>query len=162
MGTILNEGLRLPERRFENLDFARGSPYETRLQPTQPFGRRVMDASVARLLRHVLAEVVEEGTARRLAGVFAETAGGKTGSGDNRSETFGPGGALQSSRVVSRTGSFVFFVGDRFFGVLTAHVGGEQARNYSFTSALPVAVLKLLAPDIEAAEHWAGQPRVRE
>jgi len=77
--------------------------------------------------------------------------GGKTGSGDNRFKTFSRGGGLTSTRAVSRTGTFVFYLGDRFFGVLTAYVAGEKADRYSFTSALPVAVLKLLAPTIEAA-----------
>jgi len=42
----------------------------------------------------------------------------------------------------------VFYIGDRYFGVLTAYVGGDKAGDYVFTSALPVATLKLLAPAI--------------
>jgi hypothetical protein len=40
----------------------------------------------------------------------------------------------------------VFYIGDRYFGVISASVLGKQAENYTFTSALPVAILKLLAP----------------
>jgi hypothetical protein len=51
-------------------------------------------------------------------------------------------------RAQNRTAAFVFYVGDRFFGVVTAIVPGEQAAAYRFTSALPVEVLKLLAPAV--------------
>jgi cell division protein FtsI/penicillin-binding protein 2 len=115
-----------------------------------------MAAAVAQALRAVLAGVVEGGTARRLDGMFLDTAGdpvrigGKTGSGDNRFVTYSRGG-LRSSRAVSRTGTFAFYIGDQYFGVLTVHVGGGQANNYSFTSALPVAALERLAPAIQTA-----------
>jgi hypothetical protein len=49
---------------------------------------------------------------------------------------------------VSRTATFVFFVGDRYYGVITATVPDAGAKDYRFTSALPLAVLKLLAPEI--------------
>ena len=52
------------------------------------------------------------------------------------------------SRAVSRTATFVFFIGDRYFGVITAYVPGQTAQNYHFTSALPVQILKNLAPDL--------------
>jgi len=76
------------------------------------------------------------------------TVGGKTGTGDNRVEVFGAGGQLVRSKSVSRTATFVFFIGDRYFGVITAYVPGQTAQNYNFTSALPVQILKNLAPDL--------------
>ncbi len=154
MGVILNDGVRLPALRVTRLHAAAATPYETLLTPRRDAGVRVLPPPVARALRALLAQVVEKGTARRLAGAFARedgtpvTAGGKTGSGDNRYETYSRGGGVISSRVVNRTATFVFYVGDRYFGVVTAHVDGEAARNYRFTSALPVTVLKLLAPSI--------------
>ena len=64
---------------------------------------------------------------------------------------------LLSSRVVSRSGTFVFFIGERHFGTLTAYVKGPEAERYQFTSALPTQVLKTLAPllrqEINRAEH---------
>ena len=48
----------------------------------------------------------------------------------------------------NRTATFAFFLGDRFFGTLTAHVHGEEADKYGFTSSLPVAILKVMAPDL--------------
>jgi hypothetical protein len=71
--------------------------------------------------------------------------GGKTGSGDNRYET------KKGSRAISRTGTFAFYIGDRYFGVITAYVGEEKASIYVFTSALPVTALKLIAPTLEAS-----------
>ena len=73
--------------------------------------------------------------------------GGKTGTGDNRVEVFGAGGRLIKSRAVSRTATFVFFIGERYFGVITAYVPGETAQNYNFTSALPVQILKISRPN---------------
>jgi hypothetical protein len=55
-----------------------------------------------------------------------------------------------SSRAIDRTATFVFYIGDRYYGVLTAFVPGSQAGEYRFTSALPVSILKILAPDIES------------
>ena len=62
---------------------------------------------------------------------------------------FGPGGRLISSKAVNRTATFVFYVGDRYYGVLTAVVDGPESGGYSFTSMLPVHIVRLLAPDLE-------------
>src|SRR5260370_170915 len=75
--------------------------------------------------------------------------GGKPGTGDNRFDTFGRGRALIESRVVDRTATFVFFLGERFYGTVTAYVSGEEAENYKFTSALAVVLLKALAPQLK-------------
>jgi hypothetical protein len=148
IGIIVNDGIRLPSMRIAKLRFARSTPYETIFAADEPAGTRVMEPEIAHALREVLAGVVQNGTARRLAGVFVDghhspiQVGGKTGSGDNRYET------RRVSRAVSRTGTFAFYIGDRYFGVITAYVGEESASHYTFTSALPVAVLKLLAPNL--------------
>jgi hypothetical protein len=55
-------------------------------------------------------------------------------------------GQLLASRVVNRSAIFVFSIDDRFFGTLTAYVPGSRAAQYDFTSALPVQLLKVLAP----------------
>ena len=155
MGIILNDGVRLPTIDARKLRFASGTPYETILEPAPRSGERVMSVAAARILRSVLAGVVKEGTARRAAGAFVDAAGrttelgGKTGSGDNRYKTFARGGGVIASRPVSRTAAFVFYIGDRYFGVITTSVTGKEAGSYGFTSTLPVALLKLLAPSIE-------------
>jgi cell division protein FtsI/penicillin-binding protein 2 len=156
VGILVNDGLRRPSSSLNKIHFAGGTPYETLLEPTPPRGEQVLPVEVARAARQAMATVVEQGTARRLNGVFKLsngqilTAGGKTGSGDNRFETFNRAGAVVSSRATNRTATFVFYIGERYFGVITAYVQGREAGNYHFTSGLPVTILKLLAPGIVA------------
>jgi hypothetical protein len=103
--------------------------------------------------------VVEGGTARRIHGAFVGTdsvplvVGGKTGSGDNRQDKFDRRGRTIASRPVSRTATFVFYIGPKHFGVVTASVMGRRSGDYSFTSSLPLAVLRLLAPAIQQSIH---------
>lgn len=59
-----------------------------------------------------------------------------------------------------------FYIGDRYFGVLTAFVPGKEASRFRYTSALPVSLLKLLGPTISARigspgglqGGWGGGP----
>lgn len=161
MGIIVNDGVRQPMLRLTRLHFGEGTPYETEMAPRAGTGVQVMRPEVARALRGALAAVVDGGTARRLSGAFKDAdgkklvTGGKTGSGDNRFKTFGRGGFLKSARPVSRTATFAFYVGDRYFGVMTAFVPGKEAGQYEFTSALSVNVLRLLAPTVN--DRMAGK-----
>jgi membrane peptidoglycan carboxypeptidase len=154
IGVLVNDGIRRPGMALTHIHFARGTPYETLLERKAEQGQRVLAPEVARAVRKAMAAVVETGTARRLSGVFRLpdgsliTVGGKTGSGDNRIETFNRSGGVTSSRATNRTAAFVFYIGDRYYGVVTAFVQGREAENYHFTSALPVTVLKLLAPSL--------------
>jgi hypothetical protein len=115
-------------------------------------GERLLPAEVADTARDALAGVVEGGTASRLKGVFVREdgtpvqVGGKTGPGDHRFDVFGKGGRLVSSRVVSRTGTLVFYIGDRYFGTMMAYVREPYAAHYKFTSAMPAQLLKAMAP----------------
>ena len=167
MGIILNDGVRRPARSVTRFALANGTPYHTVMEPTRAAGEQVVPVSVARALRGVLADVVDKGTAQRLRGAFVGpgdvpvVVGAKTGSGDNRFETYARGGGVISSRVVSRTGTVVFFIGDRYYGALTASVSGKTAGSYQFTSALPVSVLKLLAPELSARLGGPVGPRPR-
>lgn len=152
MGIIVNNGVRSPIVRLEQLHFAANTPYDAVVTRQAAAGEQVMPAEVATVVRHALADVVAQGTARRLNKAFTlpdgteVTAGGKTGTGDQRFDVYGKGGRLIQSRVVNRTATFVFYIGDRFFGTLTAYVHGSEAAKYRFTSGLPVQVLKSLAP----------------
>ncbi len=154
VGVLLNDGVRLPTVRLDQMQFAKGTPYETRLAYVPPKGERVLPSEVARIARETMALVVENGTAKRLSGVFKRpdgspiTVGGKTGTGDHRFEVYGKGGVLISERVVSRSGTLVFYIGERHFGTVTAYVKGPEAANYSFTSSLPAQLLKVLAPQL--------------
>jgi membrane peptidoglycan carboxypeptidase len=162
MGIVQNGGRRLPERRIEAFRFAPGTPYETVLEPSPDAGEAILRPEVADAVKQVLLEVVESGTARRIRGAFSrenetETAiGGKTGTGDSRHKEFAPDGRLLTSRVLSRTASFAFLLGDRHFGVITAYVDGSRAEDYVFTSSLPLQVLRYLDP---ALASLLGDPR---
>jgi membrane peptidoglycan carboxypeptidase len=153
MATIMNDGVRVPTVTIERLRFAADTPYETLLSPaSRP--ERVMPVEVARTVRAVLTAVVADGTARRLGGAYVAEdgtplpVGGKTGTGDNRFDRFSAGGGLISSHVVDRTATFVFFLGDRFFGTATAYVSGPDAARFHFTSALAVQLVRVLEPEL--------------
>ena len=55
------------------------------------------------------------------------------------------------SYSVSRSAVFTFFVGDRFYGVVTAYVNGPQSASYDFTSSLATQVFRVLAPRLDDA-----------
>jgi hypothetical protein len=59
---------------------------------------------------------------------------------------FAPGGRIVESRPVNRTSTFVFFLGDRYFGVITAYVPGPEAGEFGFTSSLPLEILRRMLP----------------
>ncbi|AYC33894.1 penicillin-binding protein [Pseudomonas cavernae] len=155
MGIIQNDGVRLPTVRIDSLHFAASTPYETRLGIDPDRGERVLPVEVAAALRNAVTSVVEGGTARRLAGSFQLadgtplTVGGKTGTGDNRIESVTRSGWVKSSKAMNRTATFVFYLGENHFGTLTAFVPGQAAEGFRFTSALPVQVLKGMAPILQ-------------
>jgi membrane peptidoglycan carboxypeptidase len=154
MGIIVNEGIRRPTIRLESLHFAEATPYETRFQRRQQIGERVLPKDVTDVARRALIDVVESGTAKRLRGALVDVngntieIGGKTGTGDHRFDTYGKSGQLISSRVVNRSATFMFLLGERFFGTLVAYVPGEEAAKYHFTSALATQILKNLMPTL--------------
>ena len=61
--------------------------------------------------------------------------GGKTGTGDHRYDVHGKGGQVISSRVVNRTATFVFLIGDRYFGTVMAYVHGPRRREATSSPA---------------------------
>ncbi|MBV4485297.1 penicillin-binding protein [Pseudomonas sp. SWRI153] len=152
IGTILNDGVRMPTLRIDSLHFAANTPYETKLINDPDVGKRVMPSEVAAALREALSQVVDAGTAKRVSGSFVTAdgkplaMGGKTGTGDNRIEAVGSGGRILSSKSINRTATFVFYIGDSHFGTMTAFVPGRTAETFKFTSALPAQVLKGMAP----------------
>lgn len=150
MGIIVSGGTRYPMVRVEEMHFGAGTPTETIVARKPEKGERVLPPEVAETIRRELAGVVESGTAGRAKGALqALTIGGKTGTGDNRFETHGPGNKLLASTAINRTATFVFYAGDHFFGVITAFVDGPEADSYKFTSALPVQIFRHLAPAIQ-------------
>ncbi|MCP2023179.1 UNVERIFIED_ORG: membrane peptidoglycan carboxypeptidase [Pseudomonas reinekei] len=169
IGTILNDGVRMPTLRIDSLHFAAHTPYETQLINDPDVGKRVMPSEVATAMREALSQVVDAGTAKRVAGSFKLpdgtplAMGGKTGTGDNRIEAIGSGGRILSSKSLNRTATFVFYIGDNHFGTLTAFVPGRSAESFTFTSALPVQVLKgmapILTPYLQPGTHTMCQPK---
>ena len=162
MSILVNDGVRAPMTSLTGMRFAADTPYETHLSLKPAKGARLMPAEVAQTVRRALLRVVESGTAARLAGALKDASGkpiaigGKTGTGDHRFERFGKGGQLLESRVVNRTATFVFYLGDRHFGTLTALVPGEQAGQFGFTSSLTAQILKTLLPQLQP--HLFPQP----
>jgi len=155
MGIIVNQGIRKPVERIDSLHFAKDTPYETLVRQSKAaVGERIISADVARAAADAIRAVVSEGTAKRVKAAFKMAdgsiiaVGGKTGTGDQRFDVYGAGGRLIESRFVNRSATFVFNIGERFYGSMTAYVHGPQAANYDFTSALPVQLLTTLAPSL--------------
>jgi membrane peptidoglycan carboxypeptidase len=155
MGVILNNGVRVPTVLVERLHFAAGTPFETVVEHPAVQGEKLLSPELAAAVRGVLTDVVETGTALRLAHAIVKEdgtwipIGGKTGTGDHRYVTFSAAGVIKESRPVNRSATFVFFIGDRFYGTLTAFVPGADAANYEFTSSLTAQVLKYLLPTLK-------------
>lgn len=164
MGIILNDGVKYPVIKIAGMTFAEGTPYETTFSRKPPDGVQLLKPEVARRVKTALKDIVQNGTARRVGGAFKDIfgqtieVGGKTGTGDHRFDSYGKGGHLISSRVVNRTATFTFLIGDRFFGVVSGHVHGPEAAKYDFTSALAAGLLKALAP---ALQPLVGVPSPR-
>ncbi|MHB9102010.1 MAG: transglycosylase domain-containing protein [Sulfuricella sp.] len=170
MGIILNDGVRVPTVLIERMRFGADTPYETVVERAPVKSERLFTPELAATVRGVLIDVVEGGTAMRLAHAIVREdgvqipLGGKTGTGDHRYVTFSAAGTIKESRAVNRSATFVFFIGDRFFGTLTAFVPGADAANYEFTSSLSAQVLKnlltTLKPLIDSARPLPEQARL--
>ncbi len=154
-GIIQNDGVRKPAIKFTEVDIGKGTPYETVATPKEKPGARVLPEEIAKLVRREMNGVVEEGTAVRIRNAVMLSngqkldIGGKTGTGDNRVQTFSAHGHVTSSEAKSRTGTFVFAIGDRLYGVFTGYVFGPEAGDFKFTSAVAVQGVKALLPDIQ-------------
>lgn len=164
MGILLRDGQRFPTVRVDSLHFGADTPYETKLEHTVPKSRQVLSPILCRVVRSVLRDVVEHGTAIRARGAIVDGAGvvlpigGKTGTGDNRVYSTGPNGT-RTSVAMSRTSTFVFYAGDRFFGTVVAYVEGPQADHHQFTSSLTTAILKMIGPRLAPLMRDASAAR---
>ncbi|MDZ7922838.1 MAG: transglycosylase domain-containing protein [Marinagarivorans sp.] len=154
MGIILNNGNRIAPQRVSRMVFAAETPYETHVSFPPAVEETVMQPEVAHAMKLALADVVNKGTGRRLRGAYKNAdgsdmvMGAKTGTGDNRLVSRA-GGQRITGRALSRTATLVFYLGDNHFGTLTAFVVGDEAGQYSFTSALPSQVLRGMASILE-------------
>ena len=154
IGILVNNGYRRPMVRIEEIEAAASTPYEVSFSRRSQIGDKVLSTEITGFIRALLFDVVKKGTAIRGSRSFVRKdgteipLGGKTGTGDHRYEIYGKGGTLIGSRVMNRTATFAFMIGDRFFGTITVFVPGPEAAQYGFTSSLPVAILKALAPQL--------------
>ena len=164
MGILVNNGVRNPSVRIEDLHFGASTPTETVLTHRLPAGQRVIEPVIAQLIREQLIGVVQNGTGRRAQGGFPMPGGriipvgGKTGTGDNRLESFSANGHVIGDKAVSRTATFVFMIGDRFYGTVVAFVPGKKAASYKFTSALAVQIFKDLQPQLRSLVAGDSHP----
>ena len=164
MGIILNDGVQLANTDIATLRFAEGTPYETHLawQPAAP--RRVLLPEVAATVRRALEDVVESGTGQRLRGAYRGAncellhVGGKTGTSDERFRTFGANRRVTYERPVNRAATFVFFLGQRFFGTITAYVPGPDSSQFHFTSSFVVQLLRAIAPELRDLLEGGATP----
>ena len=144
-----------PTLRLDKIDFAAGTPYEN-AYGIPPARRRTRTAWRGHTGRPGNAGACGgrrygKTPARRLhaTGRLSHHHGRKDRHGRSpASKRTARGGVVLSSRVVSRSGTLVFYIGDRHFGTLTAYVAGPEAAKYKFTSALPAQILKALAPKL--------------
>lgn len=154
-GILQNNGVLIPVTKFTGIEFAANTPYQLSFDAGKTEPKRVLPEVITKLVRAEMQKVVEEGTARRayhsiqLSDGHYLPVGAKTGTGDNRFQTFAANGAVKSSDAKSRTATFVYIIDDRFFGCVTAYVDGPSAGKFKFTSALPAQVFKALTPDIQ-------------
>jgi len=155
MGIVINGGVRKSTQRIDTLHFAANTPYDTKVAKGKPTtNEQVLAPEVARAVADEIRGVVSDGTAKRVKSAFVSAdgsiipVGGKTGTGDQRFDVYAAGGRLIESRYVNRSATFVFNIGERFFGSMTAYVHGPDSKNYDFTSALPVQLLTVLAPSL--------------
>ncbi|OLL32365.1 glycosyl transferase family 51 [Burkholderia sp. SRS-W-2-2016] len=155
IGVIANDGNKVPTDTLTQIDFAKDTPYETHFRRAAVAPQQQLSPEIAGTVRMLLRDVVTGGTARRLAQGITFPNGqtldvyGKTGTGDQRLNVYAKGARLIESRKVNRSATFVFALGDRFYGTLTAWVHEPYASHYEFTSALAVQLLKSMAPALQ-------------
>jgi hypothetical protein len=158
MGILANDGVRRPTLRIRSLRFAAGTPFDTIVKPRLAADERLLPSSLVAVVKQELIGVVKEGTARRISGVMAfpdgtpVEVGGKTGTGDNRFTRFAKGGGMIESRVINRTGTFVFMIKS----LLRDHHRLRSRRRRPRTLHQCASGAGFAAPcaDPDASHHW--------
>ncbi|WP_150614079.1 transglycosylase domain-containing protein [Pandoraea terrigena] len=154
MGIIANDGRKVQQESLSSLTFATATPYETHFAHAFDAGQEVILPAIVDVVRGLLRDVVTGGTGKRLADGLPLGPGrmlevyGKTGTGDQRFNVYARGARLIESRKVNRTATFVFMIGNRFYGTLSAYVHEPYAARYTYTSAMAVQLLKSLGPTL--------------
>ncbi|MGG1944191.1 transglycosylase domain-containing protein [Trinickia sp. NRRL B-1857] len=154
IGIVANEGKSDRAQSIDTLTFAEGTPFETRFGRAPSPANQAISPDIVTVVRSLLHDVVNGGTGARLSTGLPLGDGrtlpvyGKTGTGDQRFGVYARGGRLIESRKVNRTAVFVFVIGDRFYGTLTAYAHEPYAARYDYTSAMAVQLLKSLGPSL--------------
>lgn len=154
IGIIAGDGRMRRPHSVDTLAFAAGTPFETQFARAPSAGDQVVSPEIVAVARRLLRSVVLGGTGARLSTGLPLGNGrtldvyGKTGTGDQRFDVYARGGRLIESRKVNRTATFVFVIGDRFYGTLTAYAHEPYAARYDYTSAMAVQLLKTLGPSL--------------
>ncbi len=157
-GIISADGMKYPTIRINKLSFGTGTPYETVLERKEEPGNRIMSQEIAQSVKNIMYDVVENGTAVRLKGQFTDSTGtpirvgGKTGTGDHHYKI----GSMEIK--LDRTATFMFVLGDKWFGTLSCAIPGKDAKNYVFTSTLPVTILKHVLKRIDLVDTKGAKP----
>jgi membrane peptidoglycan carboxypeptidase len=153
-GIIQNDGVRRPVVKFTSIEIGKNTPYETTATPHATPGARVLPEEVTTLVRREMIGVVQEGTGVRLRNAVTLSdgrqlpVGVKTGTGDNRKQTFNARGGVRTDEKVSRTATVDFVIGDNIWGTATANIIGPDAKDFKFTSGLAAQLIKVAVPDI--------------
>ncbi len=156
IGIVANDGRMVAPQTIASLDFATGTPFETHFAHPQREGSAAIAPEIVNVVHQLLRDVVTGGTGQRLATGLPLGDGrtlevyGKTGTGDQRFDVYAPGARLIESRKVNRTATFVFVLGNRFYGTLTAYAHEPYAARYTYTSAMAVQLLKSMGPELRA------------
>ena len=155
-GAVENYGVMLPTMQIDSINIGSGTPFETVFGRSWVGAHRVCSEEVAAEVKKAMEAVVDGGTAVRLKDALKRSNGSsiiiaaKTGTGDNRLESYDQKGRVIKSEAKSRTATVVFALGDRFFGTLTAFVKNDPAvEKFSFTSSLAVQALRSMMPVLE-------------
>jgi len=155
IGIVASGGKMLPTQSISELEFAKNTPYETQLKRVTSPQQTALAPEIVGVVHHLLRDVVLGGTGQRLADGMKLPDGqtlevyGKTGTGDQRYDVYAHGARLIESRKINRSATFVFGIGEHFFGTLTVYVHEPYAARYSYTSALSVQLLKSMAPVLQ-------------
>jgi len=155
IGVVASGGKILPTQSVTGLEFAKDTPFETQFKRVTPAEQIGLAPEIVGVVHRLLRDVVLGGTGKRLADGMQLPNGqtlevyGKTGTGDQRYDVYARGARLIESRKVNRSATFVFVMGDRFFGTLTVYVHEPYAARYDYTSALSVQLLKSMAPVLQ-------------
>jgi membrane peptidoglycan carboxypeptidase len=164
IGIVANDGKSDRAQSIDTLTFAAGTPFETHFGRAPSAERQAISPDIVTVVRGLLHDVVQGGTGGRLATGLPLGDGrvlevyGKTGTGDQRFGVYARGGRLIESRKVNRTAVFVFVIGDRFYGTLTAYAHEPYAARYDYTSAMAVQLLKSLGPSLAPVLEANGTP----